>query len=76
MEGYKYEMEQARFDDWTITPNDLGEVFSRGLEAIWNYVKKRSLDYMDSSEFGGVNLYLIDDDHNYYTVPPEEQAYK
>lgn len=71
MEGYEYKRGQEGFDDWTITPKGLEEVFRRGLDANWTCVKRRSLDYMNSDEFGGFELYLIDGDHNYYTVTRE-----
>lgn len=69
--GYKYKRGQEDFKDWVIVPQGLEEVFRRGLQTYWTCVKTRSLDYLDSPAFNGFDLYLIDGDHNYFTVTRE-----
>ena len=71
LQGYKYKRGQSGFEDWTIVPKGIEEVFRRGLDVHWTCVKKRSLDYLGSPEFSGSEVYLIDGDHNYYTVSRE-----
>ena len=71
MPGYKYKRGQEGFDDFNIVPEALEEVFRKGLDRHWTCLKMRSLDYMGSPEFRGFELYLIDGDHNYYTVSRE-----
>lgn len=71
MAGYKYKRGQKEFEDWTIVPTGLEEVFKQGLDRYWTCHKTRSLDYLDSPEFTGFDAYLIDGDHNYYTVTRE-----
>jgi len=70
-EGYKYKRGQKEFDDYVMVPNGLEETFRLGLDRYWTCCKERSLDYLASSEFHGFDLYLIDGDHNYYTVTRE-----
>ena len=71
MPAYEYKRGQDGFEDWTIVPKALEEVFQRGLDRYWTCLKTRSLDYLDLPEFKGFNFYLIDGDHNYYTVSRE-----
>ena len=71
MEGYEYKRGQEGFDDWVVHPQGLEEVFRSGLERNWTCLKTRSLDYLASPDFKGFDLYMIDGDHNYYTVTKE-----
>lgn len=68
MPGYEYKRGQEGFEDWSITPSALEEVYKMGLDRHWTCLKTRSLDYLDSEEFDGFDVYIIDGDHNYYTV--------
>lgn len=69
--GYKYKRGQQGFEEWVVVPKGLEEVFRRGLQTHWTCLKTRSLDYLNSPEFRGFDLYLIDGDHNYFTVTRE-----
>ena len=69
--GYQYKRGQADFDNWVVVPAGLEEVFRRGLERNWTCIKTRSLDYLESADFQGFDFYLIDGDHNHYTVTRE-----
>lgn len=69
--GYKYKRGQEQFENVTIVPHYLEEVYREGLQSNWTCLKMRSLDYLSSATFAGVDLYLIDGDHNYYTVSNE-----
>ena len=69
--GYKYKRGQPDYEDWVIVPVGLEEVFRRQLEANWTCIKTRSLEYLGGPEFKGFDLYLIDGDHNHYTVTCE-----
>ncbi len=71
MNGYKYKRGQEQFDDYVVEPRGLEEVFRNGLEGNWTCVKTRSLDYLNLPEFQGFDMYLIDGDHNYFTVTSE-----
>jgi len=71
VEGYKYKRGKDGFEDWSIVPVGVEEAFRRGLDIHWNCLKERSLDYLQSPEFKGFDIYLIDGDHNYYTVTQE-----
>lgn len=71
MPGYKYKRGQSGFEEWVITPQGLEEVFRRGLDSYWTCVKTRSLDYFESPDFRGFGFYVIDGDHNHYTVTRE-----
>ena len=71
VDGYLYKRGQPGFEDWTVAPAALEEVYRRGLDQHWTCLKKRSLDYLVSPEFNGFDVYLIDGDHNYYTVTKE-----
>lgn len=71
MEGYKYKRGQDSFEDHQIVPEALEEVFRRGLGRYWTCIKTRSLDYLDSPDFQAADVYIIDGDHNYYTVSKE-----
>ena len=53
MPGYEYKRGQAGFEDWSIVPLALEEVFKRGLDHHWTCRKTRSLDYLGSEEFIG-----------------------
>lgn len=68
---YQYKRGQKKFDNITIVPQYLEEVYRMGLHQNWTCIKMRSLDYLGSSGFNGVDAYLIDGDHNYYTVSNE-----
>lgn len=74
--GYQYKRGQPDFDDWVIVPVGVEEVFRRGLESNWTCIKTRSLDYMSSPDFKGFDFYLIDGDHNHYTVTRELELIK
>ena len=71
MPGYKYKRGQEGFKEWVIVPQGLEEVFRRGLQTHWTCFKTRSLDFLDSPAFKGFDMYLIDGDHNYFTVARE-----
>ena len=68
LEGYKYKRGQKEFDDIVVIPRYLETVYRSGLDQYWTCLKVRSLDYLQSSTFGAFNMYLIDGDHNYFTV--------
>jgi len=80
MDSYQYKRGQAEFDNYSVPPHALEEVFKRGLDSNWTCVKTRSLDYLDTPDFKGFDAYIIDGDHNYYTVYREleliHQKYK
>ena len=69
--GYQYKRGQKGFEDWVIVPVGLEEVFKRGLQSHWSCLKTRSLDFLNSPDFQGYDVYLIDGDHNHYTVTRE-----
>ena len=69
--GYIYKRGQPGFEEWNIVPVGLEEVFRRGLNRYWTCLKTRSLEYFELPEFQGFELYLIDGDHNYYSVSQE-----
>jgi len=69
--GYQYKRGQKEFDNFKIAPPSIEIIFERGLDKYWTCKKLRSLDYLTSPEFTGFDMYLIDGDHNYYTVSNE-----
>ena len=71
MLGYKYKRGQQGFENWTIEATALEDVFRLGLDRHWTCVKTRSLEYLASPHFDGFDVYLVDGDHNYYTVSKE-----
>ena len=68
MDNYQYKRGQSEFDNYSVPPHALEEVFKRGLDTNWTCIKTRSLDYLDSDNFNGFDAYIIDGDNNYYTV--------
>ncbi|GEM_PF-2687417 len=68
---YAYKRGQEKFENWTIRPEGLEEAFRLGLDKHWNCVKQRSLDYFVSPNLEVFDAYLIDGDHNYFTVMTE-----
>ena len=42
-----------------------------GLDKHWTCNKTTSLEYLNSSDFQGFDLYLLDGDHNYFTLYKE-----
>jgi len=71
MDGYIYKRGDETLEKLTITPTGIEEVFEKGLDKNWTYYKQRSLDFLASPDFQGYDLYLIDGDHNYFTVMQE-----
>lgn len=71
--GYVFKRGQERQEHFLV-PQYLEEVYRRGLQRHWTCLKMRSLDYLDSPDFNGFDAYLIDGDHNYYTVWNELQS--
>ncbi len=69
--NYKYKRGQPRFEDWKIRPEGLEEAFREGLDRYWTCKKKRSLDYFVSPEVDSFDAYVIDGDHNFFTVITE-----
>jgi len=74
LSGYKYKRGQPRFDSHVIMPEPLVEAFRLGLDRYWTCLKLRSLNYFESTQAQHFDLYLIDGDHNYYTVSRELEA--
>jgi len=71
MESYKYKRGQEHFDNWQIKPEGLEAVFAEGLQRHWSCLKMRSLDYFVSPQVESFDAYLVDGDHNYFTVITE-----
>jgi len=69
--GYLYKRGQLDSDTPVLVPTALEEVFRRGLDKHWTCLKTRSLEYFELPEFQGFDLYLIDGDHNHYSVSQE-----
>ncbi|MFQ5801482.1 MAG: class I SAM-dependent methyltransferase [Candidatus Methylomirabilales bacterium] len=70
-EGYKYKRGQKQFADMVVVPEYLEIVYRQGLDQHWICLKMRSLEYLQSPSFAGFDMYLIDGDHNYFTVSNE-----
>ena len=71
LEGYKYKRGQKEYEDVVVVPGYIETVYRRGLDKYWTCLKVRSLDYLQSSSFSAFDMYLIDGDHNYFTVSKE-----
>ena len=69
--GYKYKRGQKNFENFEIRPEPVEAIFRTGLNRYWTCMKVRSLDYLASPQFTGFDVYLIDGDHNHYTVSNE-----
>lgn len=54
--------------DNIIVPEYIEKVFEQGLDKYWVCKKMTSIQYLASEEFKGFDMYLIDGDHNYYTL--------
>ncbi len=71
MNGYIYKRGDEQLEQMAIEPTGLEEAFSKGLDKYWTCYKQRSLDFLALSTFSGYDFYLIDGDHNYFTVMNE-----
>jgi predicted O-methyltransferase YrrM len=71
LEGYKHKRGNEQFQGIALNPEHLETVFRRGLDHCWTCLKVRSVEYLQSPMFTGFDFYLIDGDHNYYTVSSE-----
>ena len=71
MNGYIYKRGNDELEKPTIKPTGIEEAFSKGLDKYWTCFKQRSLDFLALPDFSGYDFYLIDGDHNYYTVMKE-----
>ena len=71
--NYLYKRGQD-YQQMFITPSYIEEVYKKGLDKYWTCIKARSLDYFKTPDFSGFDAYLIDGDHNYFTVISELNA--
>jgi predicted O-methyltransferase YrrM len=51
-----------------IVPEYVEKIYEIGLETNWNCIKSTSLQYLSSTDYKGFDCYLIDGDHNYFTL--------
>lgn len=72
--GYEYKRGQPGFEEYSVATHALEDIYKKGLEGHWTCVKDRSLNYLESQDFTGSDVYMIDGDHNFYTVFQELAA--